>query len=107
MEIDKEDIEEDKDIKEMNYKRKSVYILQYPKVELSVSYGLINDIIEDKINHYCNREEGSSGSLILSLENNKIIGIHYEGSGKNEINLIDNNEKKLKIKNIWRKICRE
>ena len=83
MEIEKEDIEEeDKDLIEVKYNRKSVYILYYPKGKLSISYGLINNIVESKINHYCNTEEGSSGSPILSLENNKIIGIHYGGSGK-------------------------
>ena len=85
MEIDKKDIEEDKDIIEMNYKRKSVYILHYPKGELSVSYGLINDIIEGKINHYCNTEEGSSGSPILSLNDMKVIGIH-KAAGNNNYN---------------------
>ena len=60
-----------------------LYILQYLKGELNVSYGIINNIINDKINHYCNTEHGSSGSPILSLETFKIIGIHY-GSLKNE-----------------------
>ena len=82
MEIDKEEIEKDKDIIEINYKWKSIYIIHYPKGELSVSYRLINDIIDGKINHYCNTEEGSSGSPIISIKNNKIIGIHYGGSGK-------------------------
>ena len=68
MEIDKEDLKLDKEILEVNYRRKSVYILHYPKGKLSVSYGLINDIIEGTINHYCNTELGSSGSPILSLE---------------------------------------
>ena len=65
MEIDKEDIKKDKEIIEKDYKRKSVYILHYPKGELSESYEIINDIIEDKINHFCNTEEGSSCSPIL------------------------------------------
>ena len=83
MEIDKEDIEEeDKDLIGIKYRRKSVYIFHYPKGKLSVSCGLINDIMKGKINHYCNIENGSSGSPILSLENNKIIVIHYGRSGK-------------------------
>jgi len=122
MEIDKEDIKKNKELIKINYKRKSVYILHYPKGELSVSYGLINDIIDGKINHYCNTEEGSSGSPILSIKNNKIIGIHYGGSGiklnygifiknvidkfnnyyinkyKNKINSINNQENKEKHK---------
>ena len=121
MEIDKEDIKKDKEIIEKDYKRKSVYILHYPKGELSVSYGIINDIIEDRINHFCNTEEGSSGSPILSLKNNKIIGIHYGSSSKkinfgiyikkvidefnnkynkykNEINLIYNNNEDIETR---------
>ena len=82
MEIDKEDIEENKDIIEINYKRKSIYIIYYSKGKLSVSYGLINNIDDGKIKHYCNIEEGSSVSLILSLETNKIIGVLYGGSSK-------------------------
>ena len=82
MDIDKEDIEKDNDLLENNYCRKSVYILHYPKENLCVSYGLINNIIDGKISHYCNTDKGSSGSPILSLENSKIIGIHYGSSGK-------------------------
>ena len=83
MEIDKEDIEKNKDILEINKKKKSIYIFYYSKDNLSVSYGLINDIIDDKIYHNCNIEIGSSYSPILSLENNKIIGINYGRSDNN------------------------
>ena len=82
MEIDENDLEKEKKIIELEYKRKSIYILHYPKGELNVSYGIINDIIDEKINHYCNTEEGSSGSPILSLKSFKIIGIH-KGCSKN------------------------
>ena len=41
-----------------------------------------------KIRHYCNTEKGSSGSPILSLNNFKVIGVHFGGSEKNiKINL--------------------
>ena len=57
--------------------------MHYPNEELSVSYGLINDIIDNKtIEYYCSTEEGSSGSPILSLKTYKVIGIHYGGSQK-------------------------
>ena len=36
-----------------------------------------------KINHYCNTEDGSSDSPILSLNNFKVIGVHY-GCSKNK-----------------------
>ena len=68
------------------YINESIYILQYPNSErVSVSYGIIKDI--DLINpfdlrHLCCTEKGSSGSPILNLFNNKIIGIH-KGSNIN------------------------
>ena len=83
MELDNEDINKDSELLESEYKKKSVYILHYPEGKLSVSYGLINDLIDEKINHYCNSKEGSSGCPILSLETFKIIGIHY-GTSKNK-----------------------
>ena len=87
LEIDEEDINKEKDIIELEYQKKSIYIMHYPNEVLSVSYGIINDIIDNKtINHYCNTEEGSSGSPILSLKTLKVIGIHYGSSQKNKIN---------------------
>ena len=80
-------LEIEDEILELECNRESIYILHYPKEKKLVSYGLINDIIENKkINHYCNTEEGSSGSPILSLNNNKIIGVHYGGSHNKTIN---------------------
>ena len=94
------------------YQRKSAYIIQYPssKEKVSVSYGIINEVNENEIYHYCNTEQGSSGSPILNLLNNKIIGIHKQGSNKfknnkgtllkcpiNEfINKYKNNKKEIK-----------
>ena len=78
LELDDEIIEISKD------NPKSVYILQYPNINLfqqkaCVSYGIIKDIEEEyNIIHYCCTEHGSSGSPILNLLNNKIIGIHKE-----------------------------
>ena len=86
MEIDDDILEKEKKIIELEYRRKSIYILQYPKGELSVSYGIINNIIDNKINHYSNTEEGSSGSPILSLKTFKIIGIHYGSKNNKKIN---------------------
>ena len=65
---------------------KTVYIIQYPEGELSVSYGVLQSILEDKkyeFNHKCSTKGGSSGSPILNLKNNKIIGIHKSGIKKN------------------------
>ena len=68
------------------YKNKTIYIIQYPEGELSVSYGILNKICIDKkynFNHLCSTKEGSSGSPILNIKNNKLIGIHKESQSKN------------------------
>ena len=117
IEIDDNIIEDMKLEKEeiiMNYKNiyenKSIYILNYRK-RILVSYGILSEINEENgINHKCNTEKGSSGSTILSLENNKLIGIHYGASDKYEFNkgtfiiypIIEFN-KMYKNKNIIRK----
>ena len=62
---------------------KSIYIIHYPKDNILVSYGLMKNLEGKKISHCCNTEYGSSGSPILSLNNFKVIGVHYGGS-KNE-----------------------
>ena len=62
---------------------KSVYILHYPNYsdgpKASISYGIIKNT-QDEYNliHYCCTDGGSSGSPIINLLNNKIIGIHKE-----------------------------
>ena len=63
------------------YKKQSIYIPQYLYGEKAVvSYGIINNIVGNNISHFCFTESGSSGSPIIDLLNNKIIGIHKEGS---------------------------
>ena len=63
---------------------KTVYIIQYPQdLGASVSYGLINIIDNNnEIKHFCCSKKGSSGSPIMNLENNKIIGVH-KGTSEN------------------------
>ena len=75
-----EEINKDINILEKTYRNKSIYVLHYPKATKShVSYGLLNQIEgNNKIIHSCSTEEGSSGSPILSLDNNKVIGIHRQ-----------------------------
>ena len=61
----------------------TIYIIQYPEGKLSVSYNILNSIYEDKknnFNHFCSTKNGSSGSPILNISTNKIIGIHKESS---------------------------
>jgi hypothetical protein len=74
-------------INNKNYNKKyineTIYIIQYPENKLSVSYGILDNIYEDKkynFRHKCNTKGGSSGSPILNINNNKIIGIHKEGT---------------------------
>ena len=65
----------------------SIYIIQYPKgYKVGVSYGIINKINEYNIEYYCNTEGGSSGSPIINIINNEIIGIHKEGLKNRKIN---------------------
>ena len=78
-------LELDKEIFEYNAdKPKSVYLLQYPcidyyKQKAAVSYGIIKKAVDEyNIIHYCCTENGSSGSPILNILNNKLIGIHKE-----------------------------
>lgn len=70
-----------KDNSEIIYQNKSLYVLQYPHgEEASVSYGLLTSIDKAEIKHKCSTEKGSSGSPILNLKTNKVIGMHKEGS---------------------------
>ena len=76
--------------KEINvyYENISIYVLHYPLGnKAAVSYGLSNGINNYEINHTCSTEHGSSGSPILNLSNNKLIGIHKQGSKNFNYNL--------------------
>ena len=63
------------------YEDKSIYLLQYPGGKTAaVSYGLINAFDNFNTMHTCSTEKGSSGTPILNLQNNKVIGVHKEAS---------------------------
>ncbi len=101
----------------------SAYILHYPgNKTASISYGVIKkgDLTNDyEIYHYCSTEKGSSGSPILSLIDQKVIGIQKERGNfnfnkgtflkypieefisKNQNNLNVTNEIKLRLL-IWK-----
>ena len=84
LEIDEEDINETEDKIELEYKNKSIYMLHYPRGELSISCGVTKEIKEGKkIEYLCSTEEESSGSPILSLQTYKVIGIHSSQGDKN------------------------
>ena len=72
------------------YENISIYVLQYPLGNnAAVSYGLSlsNEINNYEINHTCSTEHGSSGSPILNLSNNKVIGIHKKGAKNFNFNI--------------------
>ena len=63
---------------ELEYEDRSIYILHYPMGnEVKVSYGYgIKEKNKNNIIHKCKTANGSSGSPILNLSTNKVIGIH-------------------------------
>ena len=74
---------------EIKYKLDYIYALHYPYGEnalVSYSYGFEN-ISKYEFEHRCNTEAGSSGSPILRLSSNKVIGIHKAFVKKKKINL--------------------
>ena len=72
-----------KESHEIIFENKSIYIPQYPNgQEVVVSYGILKHIKDMTIKHRCCTDKGSSGSPILNLSNNKLIGLH-KGGGKN------------------------
>ena len=87
----KDYLELDEDILKENekiyYEEKSIYILHYLLGKnIYVSYGILNKINKYDIIHLRSTDNGSSGSPILNLENNKVIGIHKEGSNNFNFN---------------------
>ena len=75
-------INSEKDEIIVNKENASIYILNYAE-EMFVSYGLLNNIDGNQISHKCDTKEGSSGSPILSLETNEVIGVNGESSKNN------------------------
>ena len=68
------------------YKDESLYVLNYlGGKDIVISYGFFIKIEKSKIYHKCSTDNGSSGAPILSLENSKLIGVHF-GCLKNKTN---------------------
>ena len=62
---------------------KTICTMHYSEGELSVSFGVLDKIAEDKkyrFLHKCCTKGGSTGSPILSINSNKVIGLHCEGN---------------------------
>ena len=69
------------------YSNESIYIINYPKdKDIVVSYGKSPLLNESEIQHYCSTESGSSGTPILLINNQKLIGIHCTGYQMDEYN---------------------
>ena len=72
------------------FKNRSIYLIHHPKSKENAEFtvGIIKYIALDSndIHHTCKSEPGSSGSPILDLKTNKIVGIH-KGSASNNIKL--------------------
>ena len=70
------------------YSNKSIYLINYPDdKDVFVSFGQppkLNDT--EEIMHKCVTKEGSSGSPILLMNNQKLIGMHYGTYKKYEDN---------------------
>ena len=70
------------------YSNKSIYMLHYPKRNnIVVSYAQSPEINDSQINHKCNADHGSSGSPILLINNQKLIGVHSGSYEKNNYNI--------------------
>jgi len=69
-----------------NYnKNNSIYILNYNNLDSKISFlGSLTKIFKNKLAYECYMSEDTSFSPIISLNNNKIIGIHYETPEKDE-----------------------
>ena len=66
---------------EIEFNKKSIYIIQYNDTEdISVSYGIINNINRKNLFYLANINLKSNCSLIFNLSNNKLIGIHETNS---------------------------
>ena len=70
------------------YSNKSIYLLHYPKGNnIVVSYAQPPKFEDTDIQHKCNSDHGSSGSPILLIDNQKLIGVHKGGYKEDDYNL--------------------
>ena len=59
------------------YKSISLYILKYVENNILASFGLLQQIFQNSIYHKCSTVYGSSGSPIILLDTNEVIGVHF------------------------------
>ena len=73
---------EDK-LDEVNYKKESIYIIQYNNINnILISYGLIKEIDNNKLIYTGNINSKYKFIPIFNLSNNKLIGIHNNNDNK-------------------------
>ena len=67
---------------EIFYPQESIYIIYYDNEEkdISISYGIINNINNSNMEYSCNIKSNSKICPIFNLSNNKIIGLHKDFS---------------------------
>ena len=62
----------------------TIYIPHYPKSisdkNIYVAFGVLNQLDDEKFKFFCNPGDGSSGSPILNISKNKVIGIYKEAN---------------------------
>lgn len=77
-----ENIEQNEEFFDKLFFHKPIYALHYQYGKnILVSYGIVNKMNNNIINHSCSTDYGSSGSPIILLDTFKVIGIHkgYKG----------------------------
>ena len=63
------------------YSNKSIYCINYPEDKnVVVSYGRPPNLQNSEIYHKCSTKSGSSGSPLLLINNQKLIGVHHSYS---------------------------
>ena len=76
--------------KTKEYINKEFYVIQYALGRLAVSYGILNSKSETRkyeFTHKCSTENGSAGSPVLNLYNNKVIGLHLSSNHRKMENI--------------------
>ena len=69
------------------YYNKSIYIIQYEDHnDISVSYGVIKNILSSQIRYASNINTNSKCSFIFNLSNNKLIGLHENNNNNSYYN---------------------
>ena len=68
----------------------NIYILEYVKGELNYSTGILSNTDENNkvlLRHTCGTGSGSTGSPILNVKTNRVIGVHHSKVGNKRYGL--------------------